>query len=149
LLPEVALRPENDSNHLVIMNSTVRVKTGTVFRQLSLSRYFQAVHEVCRLPSSSPKEDTTVFYPLRSFSEESLLMPDGQNLLSRLCSLGKCVIIEDVDLDSRNLRKFVQKHDLAHLAATDLTRKLHLTTSNLLCVAERQYEHLLPGVKIW
>ena len=133
----------------MIMNSTVRFRIGSVFRQHSLSRYFQAIHEICHLPMPSSFDDSTVFYPLRSFSQESLLAPNGRSLLSRLCSLGKCVIIEDVDLDARNLREHLQRYRLLHLVATSLTRKCRLSTSNLLCVAEKSEEYLLPGVKIW
>ncbi len=149
-LPHVALTPgAANTKNLLASNASLRLRRGTTFRQLSLSDYFRGLYfltEETQPPDAGPE---AVFFPIRQFSDSALLMPDGSSVLEKLCLLADAVIIEDVDLDARALRRHLEARNLTHLAATDATNRCKMRTAKLLCVSEETRASLLPGRRIW
>ncbi len=94
-------------------------KNGRVFRQLSLSDYFKAIHLVMggRL---SDGEDI-LFAPLRGFDDEVLVLPSGRSLIAQLLAMANQVVIEDADLLPYHLERHFKRFALDGLSVVDLT----------------------------
>jgi len=150
-LPDVALRcGKLGSDRLMASNAKVSLPNGFSYRQASLSDYFRGLHILAgeKRIESKPSQHP-VFFPIRKFNESAIIMSNGSTLLERLCSLSSAVVIEDVDLDAAALRRLLQRHGLQNLAASDATNRSRMHSANLLCIAERHEESILPGRRIW
>lgn len=139
--------PSPDCRSLVASNARVRLHGGTAFRQASLSDYFQALHRISH--ASQEAGESTVYFPVRRFNEEALILPDDSSMLDRLCQLAGMVVIEDVDLRAEVLIDHLKNRGLDHLAASDATDRLRMQSASLLCVCSRELETALPGSQIW
>lgn len=150
-LPNVALRCGTlGSRSLIVSNTRVSLPEGSSYRQASLSDYYQGLrvlmgcHKVVVKSHQRP-----VFFPIRRFNEAAVVLPSGETLMERLCSLSNAVIIEDVDLDAATLRQLLQSRGLGKLTASDATDRSRMHTASLLCVAEKREKLTLPGRRIW
>jgi len=149
-LPHIALDPVAlCAANLISSNASFRSRRGTVFRQLSLTDYFRGLHYLTEEPLPHDIRPQAVFFPARQFDESAPLMPDGSSIFGKLCRLAEAVIIEDVDLDARMLRRHFERYGLTHLAATDATDRSRMRSASLLCVAEKACAAMLPGRRIW
>jgi len=102
--PVECLRPDRPQpERLSISKRKVPIAGGSSLSQLSLSDYFRALHEVVSADQVAPDPPGTVYFPLRQFDPESLVLSDGSSLLERLCSLAELVVIEDTDLAPEQL----------------------------------------------
>lgn len=136
-----------DCRPLVASNSRIRLRGGTTFRQASLSDYFRALYRI--LHGSQEAGESAVYFPVRRFNEEALILPDHSSMLDRLCQLAGMAVIEDVDLHAEVLIDHLKKRGLDHLAASDATDRLRMQSASLLCVCSRELETALPGRRIW
>ena len=149
-LPHMALDQRADRTaDLIVSNAVFRSRQGTVYRQLSLTDYFRGLYSLIGDSAQPDVPPEAVFFPVRRFNESALLMPDGSSIFEKLCKLAKAVIIEDVDLDARTLRRHFEDYGLTDLAATDATNRSKMHSACLLCVAERSLATTLPGRRIW
>ena len=69
--------------------------------------------------------------------------------MAAFCALSDLVVIEDIDLTGRALRRHLEANQLTSLAASDATDRARMHGTNLLCVCRREKEELLPGRRIW
>lgn len=136
-----------DCRSLVASNSRIRLHGGTTFRQASLSDYFRALHRIRH--GSLEAGERALYFPVRRFHEEALILPDDSSMLDRLCQLAGMVVIEDVDLHAEVLIDHLKKRGLDHLAASDATDRVRMQSASLLCVCSRELETALPGRQIW
>ena len=87
-LPHIALRCNGSRvAGLLASNGRVPLACGSTFCQLSLSDYFRGLHLAAGSPLPADVCSEAVFFPVRRFDESALQLPDGESLLSRLCSL--------------------------------------------------------------
>lgn len=136
-----------DCRSLVASNSRIQLHGGTTFRQASLSDYFRALHRIRH--ASKEAGERALYFPVRRFNEEALILPDDSSMLDRLCQLAGMVVIEDVDLHAEVLIDHLKKRGLDHLAASDATDRVRMQSASLLCVCSRELETALPGRQIW
>ena len=139
--------PSLDCRSLVASNARVRLCGGTIFRQASLSDYFRALYRVTHLQGE--KDERAIYFPVRRFNEEALILSDGRSMLDCLSQLVGMIVIEDVDLHADVLVAHLEKRKLRHLAASDATDRVRMQSASLLCVARRELETALPGRRIW
>ncbi|MGD0138212.1 MAG: hypothetical protein ABSD28_05000 [Tepidisphaeraceae bacterium] len=148
-LPHMCLA-EGGTGPSLLLASNARVRLGrtSCFVRLSLSDYFRGIHLLSR-KAMADSGGGAVYFVARRFDDASLLLPDGQSALAALCSIGDLVIIEDVDFNARALRRHMEGNDLSDLAAADVTDRVRMQGTNLLCVSQRKNERFLPGRRIW
>ncbi len=149
-LPHIALRCAGlRAPGLLASNGRVPLLNGSTFCQLSLSDYFRGLQMLTEGPPATNVGPDAVFFPVRRFDESALELPNGGSLLESLCSFSTIVIIEDVDLDARVLRRHLAQRQLGDLAASDATNRSRMRVANLLCVAARHHAAILPGRRLW
>jgi hypothetical protein len=139
--------PSPDCRLLVASNSRVGLNGGTTFRQASLSDYFRGLRRIS--DGRHIEDDQAMFFPIRRFNDEALLLPDGTSMLDRLSSLADLIVIEDVDLHADVMVEHLRQHGLEHLAASDATDRVRMQVASLLCITRRELEAALPGRRIW
>jgi len=145
-MPHIALRCDGlRVPGLLASNGRVPLPNGSTFCQLSLSDYFRGLHMLTEGPLPADIRPEAVFFPVRRFDESALESPGGESVLERLCSLSFAVIIEDVDLDARVLRRHLARRQLDGLAASDATDRSRMHVANLLGIASKQHASILPG----
>lgn len=148
-LPHVALSSNGPrAQDLFASNAKVPLLKEATFRQLSLSDYFRGLHTLTG-PRPQDMRPEAIFFPIRRFDESALDLPSGGSILEKLCSLSDAVIIEDVDLNARELQRHLAARELANLAASDATDRRQMRTASLLCLCRRENAALLPGRRIW
>ncbi|MEX2389506.1 MAG: hypothetical protein WD534_16645 [Phycisphaeraceae bacterium] len=141
--------PTPDCTALIASNGRAKVFGGTTFRQASLSDYFRGLRRISQpLPSASPPEDS-LFFPLRRFDHDALMLDNGSSIFDQLCRRTELVVIEDVDLTPELLQEHLAARGLHHLAASDATDRVRMQTGNLLCITRREFESALPRRRIW
>jgi hypothetical protein len=118
-------------------------------RQLSLTDYFEALHRLTSDGGQTTDSGPAVFFPLRRFNPEALVLEDGSSLFERLCAIAELVVVEDVDLASSLLVQHLEQYRLDDLAASDATEARHMHSANLLCIGRRELAPCLPGRRIW
>ncbi len=138
-----------DCQSLITSNSRVRLFGGTTFRQASLSDYYRGLHLVGKRSPKTRNYNGSLFFPLRSFNQDALVLPDGCSVLDQLCRTASLVVIEDVDLTAEVMIEHLKSKDLQHLAASDATNRIRMQSASLLCVTRRELEAALPGRRIW
>jgi hypothetical protein len=138
------------TNDLIASNAKVSIRGGRSFRQVSASLYFELLDRATRSGISDAHGGTrSVFFPLRSFSRESLLLRDGSSMIGHLARLGRLLVIEDVDLNASALREHLASHRLTDIVAADVTDRARMQLGSLLCVAPKEEAACLPGRRIW
>ncbi len=149
-LPHVALRHSGlRPPDLLASNGRVPLLNGATFCQLSLSDYYRGLHMLTERPPPPDICRYAVFFPIRRFNEASLELPGGGSVLESLCAFSHAVVIEDVDLTSRILRRHMASRRLVDLVASDATDRSRMHTANLLCVAPKRHASILPGRRVW
>jgi hypothetical protein len=118
-------------------------------RQLSLTDYFEALHRLTGDGGQAVDGGSAVFFPVRRFSPEALVLADGSSLFERLCAIADLVVVEDVDLAPPVLVQHLEHHRLEGLAASDATDGRRTHSGHLLCVARRNLALYLPGKRLW
>lgn len=143
-LPGIALR----DGELFASNARIPLLRGSTYCQLSLSDYYRGLYLLSgnQITNIQPH---AIFFPIRRFNESAFDLPSGGSGIEKLCSLGNVVVIEDVDLDASTLRRYLYKHNIQGLAASNVTDRSRMHTANLLCLAGKEDESLLPGCRIW
>lgn len=134
---------------LIASNARVRLGEQRTFSQLSLSDYFHGLAAINEIPKDNIPGPRSVWFPVRRFNQNSLLLPSGGSILQRLCQIASLIVIEDVDLDAEAMIEHLSRHQLRELAASDATDRLHMQGSNLICASARQYSDCLPGRQFW
>jgi len=94
-------------------------KNGWMFRQLSTSDYFKAIHIVMGGRLSAGED--AVYAPLRVFDDDVLVLPSGRSLIAQLLTMANQLVIEDVDLLPYHLERHFKQFDLGDMTVTDLT----------------------------
>jgi hypothetical protein len=149
-LPHVCLAPRGaGATALLASNAKVPLINGTIFLQLSLSDYYQAIHRLTEDPPPADISPEAIFYPIRRLDQASLLLPTGKSALASLCSFSNLVVIEDVDLTPTILRRHLAAQKLTDIAASDATDRTEMHGTNLLCLTRKLFEQHLPGRRIW
>jgi hypothetical protein len=90
-----------------------------MFRQLSTSDYFKAIHIVMGGRLSAGED--AVYAPLRVFDDDVLVLPSGRSLIAQLLTMANQLVIEDVDLLPYHLERHFKQFDLGDMTVTDLT----------------------------
>jgi hypothetical protein len=96
-------------------------KNGWVFRQLSSSDYFKAIHVVTGGALSA--SENTVYTPLREFDPTVFVLPSGRSLIARLSEMANQILIEDADLLPYHLERHFEQFALDDLSVTDWTNR--------------------------
>lgn len=99
--------------------------------------------------SASHTGEPPVFFPLRSFNCDSMLLSDSSSLIASLVKLGNLVVIEDVDLNADELREHLASHGLTEVAASDATNRKRMRLGSLFCLARTDEAANLPGRRVW
>jgi hypothetical protein len=133
---------------IICSNSHVTLENGKTFRQLSLSKYYQGLHQLSELNETVHSTQET-YFPLRQFNPDCLIMATGQSVFGRLCEIAKVVVIEDVDLSSQNLRDHLRKLGLTQLAASEVSGPIQKQSARLFCLCRKELLPHLPGERIW
>ena len=148
-LPHHCLSPQNPMPHaLVASNCRISLRAGRTFGQLSLTEYYKALALVTQPRLAVAHDEQCVYYPLRQFSDQSLLLPDGSSIVTSLCRMAPMVVVEDVDLTAASLRSHLAVHGAAEMAATEVTDRMRMQSARLLCVSRQVYAGDLPGVPV-
>jgi len=148
--PVECLRPDAmQSSRLIISTGQVALRGGRSMRQLSLTDYFEALHRLTGDGGQAVDGGSAVFFPVRRFSPEALVLADGSSLFERLCAIADLVVVEDVDLAPPVLVQHLEHHRLEGLAASDATDGRRTHSGHLLCVARRNLALYLPGKRLW
>jgi hypothetical protein len=138
------------TNDLIASNAKVSIRGGRSFRQVSASPYFELLDRATRSAISDAHGGTrSVFFPLRSFNRNSLLLRDGSSMIDHLARLGRLLAIEDVDLNASELREHLVSNRLTDIVAADVTDRARMQLGSLLCVARKEEAAHLPGRRIW
>jgi hypothetical protein len=138
-----------DCESLITSNSRSRLLGGTTFRQASLSDYYQGLHLTSERSPKTQNYNGSLFFPLRRFNPDALVLPDGRSILNQLCRMANLIVIEDVDLTAELLLEHLKSKGLRHLAASDATNRIRMQSASLICVTRRELEAALPGRRIW
>jgi len=134
---------------LLASTGQVALRGGRSMRQLSLTDYFEALHRLTNGEGQTPDSAAAVFFPLRRFNPEALVLEDGSSLFERLCAIAELVVVEDVDLAPSLLVRHLEHHRLDDLAASDATDARHMHSAYLFCIGRRELAPRLPGRRIW
>ena len=141
----VAMQP----SRLVVSTGQVALRGGRSMRQLSLTDYFEALHRLTQGEEQPIDGDSAVFFPVRRFNPDALVLEDGSSLFERLCTIAELVVVEDVDLAPPLLVRHLERHHLDGLAASDATDGRRTHSGHLLCVARRNLAPCLAGRRLW
>jgi hypothetical protein len=148
--PAECLRPDAmQASRLVVSTGQVALRGGRSMRQLSLTDYFEALHRLTCDAGQTVDGGSAVFFPVRRFNPEALVLEDGSSLFERLCAIADLVVVEDVDLAPPLLVRHLEHHHLGGLAASDATDGRRTHSGHLLCVARRNLALCLPGRRLW
>jgi hypothetical protein len=139
-----AMRP----SRLAVSTGQVALRGGRSVRQLSLTDYFEALHRLTQGEERPNDGNAAVFFPVRRFNPNALVLEDGSSLFERLCALANLAVVEDVDLAPPLLVRHLEQHRLGGLAASDATDAGHVHSAYLLCVGRRELAPCLPGRRI-
>jgi len=128
----------NQIQNIVLSTTQISKDSQTTWCIASLTDYFQALYRL------SPSEVTldhceysthnAIFFPFRKLNLDKILYETGRNLFEDLCRLCHFILIEDIDLRSNDLRKYLDRHNLSHIKVMDLPSKIPM--SNTFCVFE-------------
>ncbi|HBT76517.1 MAG TPA: hypothetical protein DEB39_06235 [Planctomycetaceae bacterium] len=113
-LPRTALKSPGAGN-IIVAKTRVDHTDGFTFRQPSLTDYFQALYRLTVGPPPPDTTDRAIFYFVRKFCSDSLTLPDGSDALEKLARQAHCVVVEDVDLDPRMLKRHLKKRNIDSL----------------------------------
>lgn len=148
--PADCLRKTNpDGKSLIASNARTRILGGTTFRQASLSDYYRGLYQVSDRCPKALNDRSSLFFPVRRFNLDALLLPEGSSILEHLCRLADLIVIEDVDLTAVVLVEHLKALGLHNLAASDATDRTRMQTARLLCITRCELESALPGRRIW
>lgn len=137
------------ASRLVVSTGQVALRGGRSMRQLSLTDYFEALHRLTCDAGQTVDGGSAVFFPVRRFNPEALVLEDGSSLFERLCAIADLVVVEDVDLAPPLLVRHLEYHHLGGLAASDATDGRRTHSGHLLCVARCNLALCLPGRRLW
>jgi hypothetical protein len=66
--------------------------------QTQVTDYFEALHRLMCDAGQTVDGGSAVFFPVRRFNPEALVLEDGSSLFERLRAIADLVVVEDVDL---------------------------------------------------
>jgi len=118
-------------------------------RQLALTDYFEALHQLTQGEEQALDDNSAVFLPMRRFNPDALVLADGSSLFERVCAVANLAVVEDVDLAPSLLVRHLEDHRLGGLAASDATDGRRAHAGHLLCVTRRDLAPCLPGRRLW
>jgi hypothetical protein len=148
--PAECLRPAAmQVSRLITSTGQVAIRGGRSMQQLSLTDYFEALHRLTSAGGLITDTGSAVFFPLRRFNPQALVLEDGSSLFERLCTIAVMVVVEDVDLAPSLLVRHLEHQRLNGLAASDATDARHMHSAYLLCIGRRELAPRLPGRRIW
>jgi hypothetical protein len=148
--PAECLRPDAvQASRLITSTGQVAIRGGCSMRQLSSTDYFEALDRLTCDGGQATDGGSAVYFPVRRFNPEALVLEDGSSLFERLCAIANLVVVEDVDLAPPLLVRHLEQHRLDGLAASDATDVGHMHSAYLLCVGRRELAPCLPGRRIW
>lgn len=139
----------HDCKSLIPSNARTRIHGGTTFRQASLSDYYRGLYQVSERCQMAMNDRSSLFFPVRRFNLDAMLLPEGSSILEHLCQLADLIVIEDVDLTAAVLCEHLKVNSLHNLAACDATDRTRMQSASLLCITRRELESALPGRRIW
>jgi hypothetical protein len=112
-----------------------RLRRGSRFYQLSLSDYFKAMH----LTTGAEVDGRigAAHVPIRRFDDGVLVLPSGRSLIDQLMERADRIVVEDVDMTTRHLRRHIDEFGLSSLRATDVTDRQRIRGAFLTLVDKR------------
>jgi len=136
-------------SRLAVSTGQLALRGGRSMRQLSLTDYFEALHQLTQGKKRPLDGKPAVYFPMRCFNPDALVLDDGSSLFERLCAVAKLVVVEDVDLAPPLLVQHLEDHRLGGLAASDATDGRRTHSGYLLCLTRRDLAPCLPGRRLW
>jgi len=111
-----------------------RLRRGSMFYQFSLSDYFK----VMRLATGGEvDEGDRAYVPVRRFDERALVLASGSSLVGRLMESADRVIVEDVDLTARHLRRHINEFGLSNLRVREMSNRRRMRGAFLSLISRR------------
>lgn len=118
----------------------------------ALSTYFETMVRVfpelanCLADGRAGKH---CWLPERKFNHNSLVLPDGQSLITAITRIGRVVLIEDGDLQPEILSQHIESHCSDSVVMHDLSRRLRLSTNHVYVLARKGMDAHLGGDTLW
>ncbi|MBN2473311.1 MAG: hypothetical protein JXB62_01785 [Pirellulales bacterium] len=140
VLDEDVLDPSKlieSAKHDRIQHTTkkTRLRRGSMFYQFSLSDYFKAMHL-----ATGAKVDGTIgaaHVAIRRFDDGVLVLPSGRSLIGQLMERADRIVVEDVDVTARHLRRHIDEFGLSSLCVTDMSDRQRVRGAFLTLVDKR------------
>ncbi len=142
--PEICLTSKNYyPEYLGLSNGNTQISDHNfAYRVISLTEYYKGVECYC----SKEIQRDYVYYPIRQFNEQSLIVSGEESIVGKLIQIAKMVVIEDVDLTAACLKQHIEKFQLnCGASAINIDARY---SSQILAVANKDYENYLPGQRI-
>lgn len=142
--PVFCLDPEeyHPENLMQTNGKTTLSENHVAYRVLSLTDYYKAMATCMDMDVS----EDMYFYPTRKFNNHCILNSEGKSIIEKLSRISKLTVIEDVDLTAHFLAKHIREYKLNCVAsAINVDSKY---SSQVLAICDREYEGILPGIKI-
>ena len=95
----------------------IRTQSGSAYFQPALQDFFKSVFLCCNI-NSEAKDNREVVLPVRSFSENRLVMKDGTSIIGRIMEKSQYLVIEDSEVSLDLLHEHAKKRQLEHLTFT-------------------------------
>jgi len=106
-----------------------------MFYQFSLSDYFKAMHLATGAEVDGKIGETHV--PIRRFDDGVLVLSTGQSSIGQLMERADRIVVEDVDVTTRHLRRHIDEFGLSSLRVTDVTDRRRMRGAFLTLVDRR------------
>jgi hypothetical protein len=118
-----------------IIHSLHKIQTqqGSSYWQPGLRDFFKAVSLCCNINNFI--HDNAIVLPVRSFSDNSLIMEDGVSILKRIMEKSQYLIIEDSDISLDLLCKHAKKCQLGHLTFASRRSRQDFSGSHRILVS--------------
>jgi len=114
----------------------IRTQRGYAYFQPALRDFFKAVFFCCNTHSNiEDTKENEIFLPVRSFSEDRLVMKDGRSILERIMEKSQYLIIEDSDVSLELLRHHAKKRNLCHLMFTNKRPRQYFSNSHCILIS--------------
>jgi len=102
----------------------IRTQCGSAYFQPALQDFFKSLFFCCDINYNNNTNKEIVF-PVRSFSEDSLVMQDGTSMIKQIMDKSQYLIIEDSDVSLELLCSHAKKRQLDHLSFTHKRSSQH------------------------
>ena len=112
-----------------------RLRRGSMFYQFSLSDYFKAMHVLTG--AELDERVAAAYVPIRRFDDTVLVLPSGRSLIGQLMERADEIVIEDLDLTARHVRRHIDEFGLSALRVTEMSDRQRIRGAFLTLVDKR------------